>query len=116
VGAFSGFGGVFAVPPEVRVNEEGFIVKSGERYNLLIADAFGAVLLPASEEEFSAATKSLPGNSAPAHHPQLQGNQLMRAGKALRLDVPERGLALAFNEHSIALYSPYSFAITLVPR
>jgi hypothetical protein len=118
VGAFSGFGGAFAVPPEVRVNEDGFIVKSGERYHLLIADAFGAVLLPASEEEFSAATKCLPGNSAsaPAHQPQLQGNRLIRAGKALRLDMPESGLALAFNEHSIALYSPCSFAITLVPR
>jgi len=37
-------------------------------------------------------------------------------GKVIELNFPPNELELACNEHTIALTSPYSFAITLVPR
>jgi hypothetical protein len=51
-GSFSGFGGLFAIPPDIRAAGDVFVVKSGDRHFLLIADAYGAVLQPAGAEEF----------------------------------------------------------------
>lgn len=65
LGAFSGFGGAFATPPQVRATAQGFVVRSGDQHFLLLADAFGAALLPAHAEEFAAArTQALPAASA----------------------------------------------------
>lgn len=115
VGAFSGFGGYFSMPPQVRVNGDGFVVKSGDRYNILIADAYGAVFLPASEAEFTAASTCL-SNNKNSTSPVLQGSRLTSGNHTLELQFPANGLELAFNEHTIAVTSPYSFSITLVPR
>jgi hypothetical protein len=115
VGSFSGFGGYFSEPPQVRVNGDGFVVKSGDRFNILIADAYGAVFLPVSEEEFKAATQFLSDDKKSARA-VLQGSRLSCGNKMLELNFPSEGLALVCNEHTIALTSPYSFAITLIPR
>jgi hypothetical protein len=115
VGAFSGFGGYFSMPPQVRVNGDGFVVQSGDRCNILIADAYGAVFLPASVEEFNAASKFL-NNNQKSVPPVLQGSRVTSGGKVIELNFPPNELELACNEHTIALTSPYSFAITLVPR
>ena len=56
VGGFSGFGGPFAMPPDILAAGEAFLVKSGDRHYLLIADAYGAVLRPADAEEFAFAS------------------------------------------------------------
>jgi len=115
VGAFSGFGGHFSAPPHVRVNDDGFVVKSGDRYNILIADAYGAVFLPASEDEFNAASSFL-NESQKNALPVLQGSRVASGSKVIELNLPPNGLELTFNEHTVALTSPYSFMITLAPR
>jgi len=62
-GGFTGFGGPFAMPPEVRAGAEGVFVRSGTRIGLLVADSWGATLHPAAEHEFQAAR---PASRAPA--------------------------------------------------
>jgi hypothetical protein len=111
VGQFSGLGGAFAQPPRVHAAGSGFVVRSADRFSLLMADAYGAVLLPSSADEFEY-------HSVPLHPPNatLQGTQLLTSGRHIDLDLPADGLAFAENEHSIALTSPYSHAIRVVPR
>jgi len=55
IGAFSGFGGQFGAPPEVRAADDGFLVRARDRAFFLVADAYGAVLRPSSIEEFGLA-------------------------------------------------------------
>lgn len=55
IGAFTGFGGQFGTPPEVRSADDGFLVCAGKRAFFLVADAYGAVLRPATLEEFALA-------------------------------------------------------------
>ena len=112
VGGFSGFGGGFSEPPQLRVNQDGFVIKSGERYQLLVADGFGSVCLPASASEYHLAQSVLGDSDAPL----LRGNILRSGTKKIGINLPAKGLALACNAHTIALCSPLSFHIILVPR
>jgi hypothetical protein len=111
VGSFSGFGGQFAMPPEVRVAGEVFFVKSGDRYFLLIADAYGAVLQPADAEEFE---------HADAVHPDcdhaVRDGILVVGSRRVGLDVPAQGLAVCANTATIAIASPYTHTIRLLAR
>jgi hypothetical protein len=111
VGQFSGFGGSFAQPPQVRAHEAGFVVRSAERYSLLVADAYGAVLLPSTAAEYEAADGSIRPPSA-----TLNGDALALAGRRIELDLPANGLAIVENEHSVALTSAYSHAVRVYPR
>lgn len=110
VGAFTGFGGHFAEPPQVRASADGFLVKSGERCFLLIADCFGAVLMPASQEEFDGA-----GVQSSSKAPRLQGSTLIGASTQIELNLPAGGLQLAWNNYSAAVTSPHSFSICVAP-
>lgn len=111
VGSFSGFGGQFAMPPEVRAAGEVFIVKSGDRHFLLMADAYGAVLQPASAEEFEHA------NSVQQRSEHtLRDGMLLVGSRPAALDVPERGLAVCATAATIAIASPYTHAIRLLAR
>ena len=110
VGAFTGFGGRFAQPPELRVAPEGFWVRSGARHFLAMADAFGAVLLPASAEEFTAGTPP-----RPLDVPRLRNGRLVLADRELALDLPAEGLTLAADAHTVAVASPYSHTLRLLP-
>ncbi|MCL2161730.1 MAG: hypothetical protein FWH56_07600 [Betaproteobacteria bacterium] len=111
IGDFSGFGGIFRQPPEIRANPDGFWVKSGDRYSLLMVDARGAVLHRASREEYEQ-----PPFSSPAHRsPVVEGNRLMLAHGNIELDLPAEGLSIACNAHTVAVTSPYSFTIRLFP-
>lgn len=56
-GAFSGFGGLFATPPQVIAANDQIFVRSGDDVWLLTADAFGATFHRATQEEFSQGTK-----------------------------------------------------------
>ena len=78
IGRFAGFGGTFKQPPEVRESDCGFVVKSGERYFLLIADVYGAVLHAATAADYE--------------------------------EPPSR------NPHAVAVTSPFTHAIRLLPR
>ena len=75
-GGFTGFGGPFAAPPEVRAGTEGVFVRSGMRIGLLIADAWGATLHPASAHEFDAAR---PASRAPSVPHGLPADDLRAA-------------------------------------
>lgn len=110
VGQFTGFGGTFAQPPEVRADGQGFFVRSADRFSLLIADAYGAVLLPATAEEFA--------KIAVAQNPpvSLVGASIVIGERRIDLQLPSDGLAMAANEHTIAVTSPYTHSIRLLPR
>ncbi len=110
LGAFTGFGGRFSQPPELRLSSAGFLVRSGTRHFLAIADAFGAVLLPATADEFAAG--ALP---PPPIVPQRRGANLVFADRELVLDLPTEGLQLAADAHTLAIASPYSHTLRLLP-
>jgi hypothetical protein len=110
VGAFTGFGGRFIEPPELRVAQDGFLLRSGGRHFLAIADAFGAVLLPATAEEFAACTTASSTNL-----PRRADNHLVFADRELAVDLPTDNLILAANAHTVAMASPYSHAVRLLP-
>lgn len=110
VGSFTGLGGVFSQPPQVRASVSGFWVKSGVRYHLLVADTWGAVLHQATQEEFQQAPPPVTGEL-----PVLKGNKLVFAHRSMELDLPAEGLNLVCNQHTAALTSPYTHAIRLFP-
>lgn len=112
IGAYIGLGGSFCVPPQVRATQDGFVVRSGERYGFLVADAFGAVLHPATADEFERADDKLSGPD----RPRLRGNRIELDCGQVDLDLPAEGLALAANAHTVAVTSPYTHAIRLLPR
>lgn len=97
IGSFAGFGGMFVAPPAVRAYDEGFVVRSGEQYFLLLADTFGAVLLPAGRDDFDAA----PQTALPAQR------------WVSELQLPAEGLTVCGNGHTLAITSPYTHAIAL---
>jgi hypothetical protein len=101
IGAFTGFGGHFARPPQVRALDEGFVVRSADRCFLLQADIHGAVLLPGGSTEFEAAS----GRSVPAPDRHLAA-----------LGWPREGVAAVADAHTLALSSPLTHAIALFPR
>lgn len=110
VGRFTGFAGEFDEPPEVRASPEGFFVRSKERYSFLVADAFGAVLHAASQEEFDHAKRH--------NFPKavtLSRNRLVIGKREIDLDLPADHISVAHNTHTVAVTSPFTHAIRLLP-
>ncbi len=101
VGGFTGFGGAFAEPPEVRAGADGFVVRAGERCHLLLADAYGALLLAATPDEFD---RVAPGGAV-----QVDARRIAP-------DLPADGLAVCASGPTLALTSPYTHAIRVLPR
>lgn len=95
-GGFTGFGGPFPTPPELRSGAQGFLVRSGTRIGLLVADAWGATLHPASADEFDAAPRS---SRAPTAADGL----------------PDQGLQASIGPDSIAFASPLSHFVQVQP-
>ncbi len=110
VGSFVGLGGSFAQPPRVRACAQGFVVQSAERFSLLVADVYGAMLLPSSAPEFEQAQPELRPSTA-----VLSGTQLLLDGRRIDLDLPQDGLAVTHNGVAVALTSPYSHAVRVYP-
>ncbi|MGK5027523.1 hypothetical protein [Janthinobacterium sp. RB2R34] len=108
-GAFTALGGEFATPPQVRATDDGFVVSAGERFYLLLADAHGAVLHGATEDEYVQASTGVPSSV------RLHGSTVHLEGRALALDLPAGEIALAANAHTLAITSPYTHAIRLLP-
>lgn len=113
IGAFSGFGGSFAEPPQARAAGDGFILRSGGHHFRLAADACGWTLLPATPQEFAAARTAA---APPSAEPNLSGDQLRCGARSWTLDLPASAIDLAVGDHAIAVTSPYSFALRLFPR
>lgn len=111
IGSFTGFGGPFPAPPEVRAGRGGFAVRSGERHFLLIADAYGAVLQPASRDEFEhcAAEQGRCDYT-------LSADRLTVGLQDIVLDLPAAGLSVRATDATIAIASPCTHAIRLVAR
>ncbi|OWQ83744.1 hypothetical protein CDN98_21590 [Roseateles terrae] len=110
LGGFTGFDGRFAAPPALRVASNGMLVRSGDRYFLAIADACGAVLMPATAQEFDLA--------APPKRPasvQWHGQTLVVSGREVPIDLPQEGLVLAASPHTLAVASPYTHTVRLLP-
>ncbi len=107
-GAFSGFGGEFATPPEVHAHPNGFTVKSGAAYFLLVADAFGAVMHPSDEMEHGML-------DAAKGDWKLKGAVLHVGEREIVLDLPAEGIKICCNGPTLAITSPYTHAIRLVP-
>ena len=108
-GSFSGLGGDFATPPLVRATDDGFIVRSAERHYLLVADACGAVLHSATAQEFDHAQTGAPASV------RLDGATLQIGARRIELDVPAGDIAIAANAHTLAVTSPWTPAIRLLP-
>ncbi|WP_420140069.1 hypothetical protein [Sphingomonas sp.] len=96
VGGFVGFGGPFERPPRLKAGADGFIVRSGAQIFLLIADAWGATLHPASDAEYDAAE---PATAAPGVATNLATDRLVAAR----------------TRDSVALASPYSHFVEVQP-
>ncbi|MGK5034999.1 hypothetical protein [Janthinobacterium sp. LB3P118] len=110
-GAFSGLGGDFGMPPQVRATADGcgFAVRSGERHYLLVADAYGAVLHSATAQEFEQAPNDRPSSV------RLDGATVHIGARSIVLDVPAGDIAIAANAHTLAITSPWTHAIRLLP-
>lgn len=108
-GSFSGLGGDFGTPPQVRATDDGFIVRSAERYDLLVADAYGAVLHSATAQEFEQANADMPSAV------RLDGTTLHIGARSIALDLPAGDISIAANAHTIAVTSPWTHAIRLLP-
>ncbi|MGK5042649.1 hypothetical protein ACQ4WQ_20170 [Janthinobacterium sp. GB1R12] len=108
-GSFSGLGGAFGTPPQVRASADGFVVRSGERHYLLVADAYGVVLHSATAQEFEQAQTSMPAAV------RLDGATLQIGARRIELDVPAGDIAIAVNAHTVAVTSPWTHAIRLLP-
>ncbi|GHU04537.1 hypothetical protein FACS1894158_05050 [Betaproteobacteria bacterium] len=121
VGGFTGFGGPFATPPQVRAYADGFIVRSAERHWHLCADAFGAVLHACPAEEFAAGAEDSGALI-------LNGSELRLGAQACLLDLPPEGLRVVAGDQgsgirdqesgvgprTAAVTSPYSHFIRLL--
>jgi len=105
-GGFTGHGGPFAEPPEPRGCPEGFLIRSGERFSLLIADAWGATLHAAAPEAFA---------EAEAKGAALIGAEVEAGDRMIATDLPAEGLRAAANGRSLAIASPYSHAMRIYP-
>lgn len=110
-GAFIGFGGPFPLPPRVRALADGFLVESGDRQFHLFADAFGFALLPAARGEAGHAPSPFT-----AAAPTLEGRTLKSEGRTIALDLPDEGTSVAWNDHTLAVSSAFSYAIRVFPR
>lgn len=105
VGGFTGLGGPFSAPPELRAIDDGFLVSSANQYFHLSVDAFGAVIQSALAEDWSetdiAATQS-PGKKLDVSD--------------LSLGMPKQGLEICLNRETVAIFSPHSHFIRVLPR
>ena len=108
-GSFTGLGGDFGAPPQVRATPDGFAVRSAGRHHVLVADAYGAVLHGATAQEFDLAQTGVPASV------RLDGATVHVGARSIALDLPAGDIALAANAHTLAITSPWTHAIRLLP-
>lgn len=98
-GAFRGFGGLFATPPQVIAANDQIFVRSGDDVWLLTADAFGATFHRATQEEFSQGTKEESAGITPP-----SGIGMVTSSARTRSTIAITGTLT----HAIILFSPPS--------
>jgi hypothetical protein len=109
-GAFRGFGGLFAEPPQVSQAGEHFLACSGEEGWLLTADLYGATFHRASPGEFESARQQV----------RFPSNLRIMNAKVTwqdeRFEIPSLGqyTSAAANETTLALTSELTHSIVLV--
>lgn len=108
LGAFTGFGGRFVQPPRLGVLGESFILSSAGEHFLLEADAYGATLRTVTPEQGAAAV--------PAASAALEGGYLRMSDRLVPCEWPQDGLRSAATADSIALVSPLSYAVRVLPK
>lgn len=116
IGSFIGYGGAFSEPPRVRVDERGFVVRSADRCFRLMADVYGATLLPASIPEFDLAMESLDSRESGVTMPRLEGSVVVQGDRVTRLDFSDLSLGMSVGAEALCVFSPYSYAVRVLPR
>jgi hypothetical protein len=111
IGSFVGLGGSFGAPPELRAAPGGFFVHSAGQHFLLVADAYGAVLMSATAGEFAQV-----GAAAGAVGFRVEGDAVVVGRQRITLDLPAAGLAVCASAGTLAITSPCTHAIRLAPR
>lgn len=109
VGGFSGYGGPFATPPQVRATAEGFIAESAGRHHLLIADVHGAVVLPASAAEFAIA------GTTPSRDVSITRDGAFLGEMRVPFAGTGEGMQSVIGPAGIALFSPWTHYVHLLP-
>ena len=109
LGRFTGFGGRFPQPPQLAVLQNSFILSSGGRSFVLEADGYGATLRLTLAEDFAAADPAQP-------HRLIEGNKLRIDDRMVPCAWPQDGLKAAITADSMAIVSPYSHAVQIMPR
>lgn len=109
LGDFTGFGGRFSQPPEPRSAREGVQVRSGGRHFLIVADGWGAVLLPSTAQAFESASMRRP------RLPGVEGDRLVFADRSVPSDLPPEDLLLVADEHTVAFASPWTHVVRVLP-
>ncbi len=109
LGRFTGFGGNFSEPPQLAVLQDSFILASSGRHFVLEADAYGATIRRTSAEHFAQASPAQPCALAP-------GNQLRADDRLVPCAWPQDGLKIAMTADSMAVVSPYSHAVQVLPK
>ena len=107
VGGFSGWGGTCAAPPQAKNLGEHFVLQSAERYSYLCADAFGAVLLPSSAEEYAAAQEGQ-GNV------RFDGAELIVQNQRCALDLPVGTVQTVCSADTLLAVSAYSHGVRVL--
>lgn len=105
LGGFTGFGGPFASPPQVRADASGFVLGAGDRAFAVDADLYGGAVLPATAARFDAARPAA-----------LALSRETREALAARLSVPDDDLLGAVHGPSLLVASPWSHRVLVVPR
>jgi len=105
VGAFRGFGGLFAVPPLVAAGGDHFLVMSDQDAWVLFADAFGATFHRAGDEDRRAAAGSAP---------RWNGQRIDVAGTSIEVAVRGEVTSAALAASTLAVTSSHSHALVLV--
>jgi hypothetical protein len=109
VGGFTGFGGPFGVPPMARATADGFVVQSGDRYFLVMCDAFGAVVLPATAAEFTQA------DAASVTTLPVTPRGINLTGREVAVSFPGDSASVARGRDSAALFSPLTHYLHVLP-
>lgn len=109
VGGFTGFGGPFGVPPVARAITDGFVVQSGDRYFLVMCDAFGAVVLPATVAEFAQ------GDAGAVTTLPVTSRGINLSGRDVAVSLPGDTASAALGRDSAALFSSLTHYLHVLP-
>lgn len=111
IGSFTGFGGPFPAPPTIRAADGAFAVRAGDRFFVLVADAYGAVLRPSARDAFD----RLPPDAGRCGH-AMRAGCLTVGGQGIPIDLPDAGLAVCATATTIAIASPFTHAVRVLKK